>query len=127
MLNIKIKTINNLRQRYLTIGDWFTEKGIDYILVSDMKCWEAEILIAIHELVESTLCKSRGIKEEDVMVFDLMFEKEREKGKWTIEEPGDDPRAIYHKEHQIATKIEKILCEELNIDWDKYEKMCSDM
>jgi hypothetical protein len=37
-------------------------------------------------------------------------------------EPGDDPTAPYHREHVFATKIERMLAEELGIDWDAYDK-----
>jgi hypothetical protein len=38
------------------------------------------------------------------------------------EEPGDSSEAPYHKEHVFATKIERMIADELGVDWDVYEK-----
>lgn len=76
IMNIIIKTIPHKEHRYDTVGNWwFDEKGNLEIRVSDMKNWKYEFLVALHELVESALCKSRNIKEKDVTNFDVQFEK----------------------------------------------------
>ena len=36
------------------------------------------------------------------------------------EEPGDDPHAPYHKQHQVATTCEKLIAEALEMDWEAY-------
>lgn len=80
-----------------------------------------EFLVALHEQIEYFLCRMRGIKEEDITNFDLEYEARREAGDLTSE-PGDDPLAPYNKEHVFATSIEKIVCKELGINWEEYEK-----
>lgn len=150
-MKIVIKSIPHSHHRYSgTVGDYFTDKkGIEQVCVSEMSDWRYEYLVAMHELIEDFLCQHRGIKESDITEFDIEFEKYREEriqnqrdmqGKhasaWyrrnkstqavideiNSEEPGDDKMACYHKEHVFATKIEKMLAEELQIDWAKYSK-----
>ena len=127
MLKIIIETQPYPKMRYPSPGDYFEKDGVEYIQVAELGDWRMELAVAIHELVEDYICKHRGIKEEDIMAFDLMFEKEREEGKWQDEEPGDDPRACYTKEHQIATAVEKLLCSYLDVDWKEYEQRCLDL
>jgi hypothetical protein len=40
-------------------------------------------------------------------------------------EPGDDPRAPYHKQHVFAENIERLLAAELGVDWSAYDKEVS--
>ncbi len=80
-------------------------------------------LVALHELVEYELCRMKGICDERVVDFDKKFEKERLVGlheEW--EEPGDDPRAPYRKEHQFATMIERMVAQKLAVKWSEYGK-----
>jgi hypothetical protein len=72
-----------------------------------------EFLIALHELVEAYLTKKAGIPEADITNFDINCPDC---------DPGNHPEAPYHRQHLIATKIEKIMAEELNIDWNRYEE-----
>ena len=85
-----------------------------------MSDWRYELLVALHELVEVNLCKHRGVTEADVDAFDKSFEKNRKPG--NEDEPGDDPKAPYRKEHFFATNIEALMSAELKVDWAKYEK-----
>lgn len=134
MKTIIIESIPHSKQRYPTLGDYFEEmsdiysegnlKGhekITAIKVSDMGNEDAEFLIGIHELVESYLCRKRGIKEEDITAFDIAFEEKN-----IDEEPGDQPDAPYRNEHRVATIIEQILCHELGWHWCDYEKFLID-
>ncbi len=80
-------------------------------------------LVALHELIEYELCRMKGITDERVVEFDKKFERERSMGlheKW--EEPGDDTRAPYRKEHQFATMIERMVAQKLAVRWPHYEK-----
>ncbi len=121
MLNIKIKTVLDALQRYNTVGDYYVdEKGEEDIVVSDMGDWRFEILTALHEIVESTLCQERGISIESIDAFDIAYEEKRLPG--DVSEPGDDPSAPYYKEHQFANKMERMLADELGVDWEKYIK-----
>jgi hypothetical protein len=122
-LKINIKTIPHSHHRYKgTVGDYFADKkGIEQVRVSKMSNWRYEYLVAIHELIEDFLCQHRGIKESDITRFDKQFEREREKGLHSPEaECGDSMDAPYFIEHQFATKIEKMLAEQLGVSWEKY-------
>ncbi len=113
-------------QRYETAGDWQAQKdGSCHITVSRLPDPRYEILVAIHELIEATLCAQRGIKQSDVDTFDQLFEHER--GNLGAlhgpdDEPGDDPRAPYRRQHRIATAIEMLLATEMGVDWADYER-----
>ena len=104
-------------------GDWSysdTEIAVKSLAMSD---WRYELLIQLHELVEATLCKHRGITDQKVTEFDEQFEKERSEGLHSeTDEDGDDPRAPYRKEHFFATNIERLMAAELDVDWKDYEK-----
>ena len=127
-MNINIQTINHSNQRYETVGDyWIDEKHNWQIRISNMNNWKYELLVAIHELIEFSLCTDREIKEEDISAFDVMFEGEGKKGLWKDEEPGFDYRSPYREEHIFATRIEKMIAEELNIHWDEYEKVVNEL
>lgn len=121
-IDIRIKSISHKSQRYETVGDYFTDKkGKEQIRVSRMSDPRYELLVAVHEFVEDFLCQHHGIKESDITRFDKQFERERKKGFHTPEaECGDSMDAPYFNEHQFATKIEKIIAEELGVDWQKY-------
>lgn len=123
-MNITIKTIPHHKHRYPTCGDWwFDKKGDLQIRVSDMHNQNYEALVALHELVEVLLCKQRGITTAKVDAFDKKFEADRAKGLHGEEdEPGDHPKAPYKREHFFATNIECLMCGELGLDFNKYEK-----
>ena len=123
---IILKAIPHNKHRYETCGDYFKKNGKWYILCSKMRI-EFVFLVLIHEFVEWFLTQMRGIKEKDITAFDIMFEKERDNGKCKDEEPGDDVRAPYWKEHQFATKIDKLCCEELGLNYNQFEQTVLDL
>ena len=117
-MKITIETIPHLSQRYNTCGDWqFDDNGDLAIRVSEMPKtgWKGPILVAIHELIESLLCKDRGITTEMVDKFDLAFDMKADY------EPGDDPKCPCRNEHCVATGIERILVSEFRLNWLPYE------
>lgn len=119
MKDVHIKTIPHKSQRYPTCGDYFDDiAGNLVIKVSELPDEDFEFCIAIHELIESYLCAKRGISEPSITAFDIEFERRRKKG--NVDEPGDDPKAPYFKEHQFSTKIEKLMAKELKVSWKKY-------
>ena len=120
MRSIEIRSIPHHEHRYETVGDYFDDECGTHIIVSEMGNEDYEFLVCLHELIEQYLCRKRGIKEEDIVIFDKMFEKEREDGKWDKEEPGDDPRAPYRREHFVSTNIERMVAHEMGVDWSKY-------
>jgi hypothetical protein len=114
--------INHKDQRYETVGDWIlhSDTGQFDILVSKMPIPDFVTLVQVHELIEAWLCFRRGITQEQVDAFDIEYERNRPEGDES--EPGDDPKAPYFREHQFATKIEKLFAEELGVDWAEYER-----
>lgn len=121
-LNIIIRTVPHSKQRYETVGDWiFLENNDLTIVISDLGDWKKELLIAIHELVEASLCKARNITTETVDKFDLEYEANRLPTD-SVSEPGDSLEAPYHKEHIYAGVIERGLAHELQVEWFDYEE-----
>lgn len=124
MLKISITTIPHDQQRYNTTGDYYkTAKGEQIITISDLGNWKYELLIALHEIVESALCHDRGITDKSIDNFDMAYEEAR-KSSDKSSEPGNQPEAPYHTEHQFATKIERMVAEELEVDWNDYSQAC---
>lgn len=123
-MNIDIKIIPHEQHRYPTVGDWqFDAAGDLHIQVSKMSDPAYESLVALHETVEAILCRDRGVTTEQVDTFDKQFEKERENGLHTeTDEPGDDPRAPYKREHFFATSVERLMAAEMGVDWKTYEE-----
>lgn len=114
-LHIHIKTIPHKDHRYETVGDWFWDKeGHLQIRVSDMGDSDYELAVALHELIEVALCKSADVSEAEVDHFD---KKWKDGG-----EPGDDPKAPYHKQHVTASICERAIAQCLEIDWNDYER-----
>lgn len=121
-MNITIKTIPHSDQRYPTIGDyWFEDNGDIQIRVSDTGNWKYELLVALHELIEVSLCKDRGISEPAIKAFDEHFEANRSVFD-PDSEPGDDPKAPYRKEHRFAENLERLFAAELGVNWDSYDE-----
>lgn len=119
-MKITIKTIPQAEQRYETIGDyWWNENGDLEIRVTDTGNWKYEALVALHEFVEVMLTKDRGITEPDIMAFDKAFEANRQPG--NNDEPGDDPKAPYGKEHRFAENLERLFAAELAVNWARYD------
>lgn len=98
------------------IGDyWVAKDGSTYIAVSKMPDWRYEFLIALHEFVEEALTRHHGIKEPDIMEFDLQS---------LHDDPGMEGHAPYHREHVAATSIEMLVAGMLDVRWAEYERAC---
>lgn len=120
-LKIEIKTVPHSKQRYETVGDWwYAPDGTWQFAISDLGNWKMELAVAVHELVECALCRYKGISQTEVDDFDMAFESMCQPG--DVSEPGDDPRAPYHKEHCIATGIERIVVCMLGLSWKEYDE-----
>jgi hypothetical protein len=119
---IDVKIIPHNQQRYETVGDWYFNPDNNRltIRVSSMRNKLYEFLVAFHEQAEAMLCLERGICEKEITLFDKHFEARRAQG--NTDEPGDDPRAPYRKEHFFATSVERLMAAELGVDWRKYEE-----
>ena len=123
-LHIVIETIGHSQQRYPTVGDWQIDRtGNLQIAVSKMSDQRYESLVGMHEVIEAYLALHAGVSPEAVDKFDRAYEAKRKPG--DDSEPGDDPRAPYHKQHVFAEKIERLLATELGVDWSAYDKEVS--
>ena len=123
---INIEIIPNDKQRYKTVGDFWIDKcGVLQIRVSDLGDPRFAYLVAVHELIEVLQTEYEGIKEEDIKEFDEQFEYKRMPG--NLDEPGDDPKAPYKKQHCIATAVERLVSACLNVDWKDYERACNEI
>lgn len=97
------------------------------IVVSELPDHREMLLIAIHELIEWTLCQFAGISNEEIDDFDknhLLHHSKPESSNKTFaaDEPGDCTAAPYYRQHQIASGIERLLAAELGVDWLTYER-----
>lgn len=125
-MNTHVKIIPHKDQRYPTVGDWWWDSKNDLqIRVSQMDDARYEQLVAIHEQIEAELCDAALVDEDAVTQFDKAYEANRQPG--DDSEPGDDPRAPYYRQHQIATAIEKLLAVELGVNWQEYEKALNEL
>lgn len=132
-MKIIVETIPHETHRYPTVGDWWFEAPAKrnsihdtkpeeltiQIRVSKLSDWRREMLVAVHELVEVLMCKHDGVSQDIVDKFDKAFEANRPED--NDDEPGDDPKAPYVRQHCIATGIERILAAELGVSWKEYE------
>lgn len=112
-------TIPGQTQRYITAGDYFKEYGSWHFKVSRMGDPRYELLCFVHELVEWFLTQQFGISESLITKFDMNHPE--------LDDPGTDPRAPYHKQHMISTKIEKLLAKLLGVNWKKYYDQFNDL
>lgn len=126
MNKIIIKTVPHKDHRYETVGDWYRIATGELVIEVSAELSPKEVLlVAIHELIEVSLCEDRGISIESVEDFDKEFEAKRQPG--NTEEPGDQPEAPYHKEHVFSECIERLMARELNVNWDQYTKHVTDL
>jgi hypothetical protein len=125
-MKIQVEAIPHEQQRYPTVGDYWTENGIEQIRVSKMIDWRYELLVTVHELIEMALTKHRGISEEAISEFDIAYERLRELG-MVKGEPGDAPKSPYKQEHFFATNVERLLAAELDVDWFEYDQYVNEL
>lgn len=112
--DLSVRFIPHGEQRYDTVGDYFDSVGVREVRISKMPDARYEQLVLIHELVELFLCDLRGIAIKEIDAFDMAH--------LDSDEPGALPDAPYHREHMFATKIERMVADEMGVDWDAYEK-----
>lgn len=113
--NIDIRIIPEGEQRYETLGDWWLAGSTLHVRASGDAKHDA-FLIALHEMVEAYLCHVRNIPGKAVDDHDYTFEAERTEGlHGPDDEPGDDPRAPYRREHRFAMLIEHLMANELGL------------
>lgn len=112
--DISASVIPHKAQRYDTAGDYDQfDKGW-WVNISELPDWRFEFVILIHELVEMALTKHRSIDWDIITKFDMNSNNN---------DPGSLSNAPYHKEHVFAEKIERLVAEELGIDFGEYNKI----
>jgi len=118
-MNIRILSTPQEKIRASQMGDWWLFNDDTYVVhVLETLTPEAQLAVAIHELVEAVLCRKHGVREDQVCSFDEHYEAERQEGKHAEDdEPGDHSLAPYRKEHQDATFVERAVCHALGISW----------
>jgi hypothetical protein len=126
LTKIEIEVIPHDQHRYTTCGDWlYKEDGTLLIRISKLSDWRREMLVAVHELVEVLTCKNDGVPQDVVDQFDIAFEEKREEG--NDDEPGDEPTAPYHRQHCLATGVERTLAAAWDVNWKDYDKELCDL
>ena len=117
-MNLRAEMVDARDQNYPTLGDYGGNFLNRWIKVTETGVEDYNFLILLHELIEQHLCFKRSIKEADITAFDIDFENKRQEG--NFDDPGDDKRAPYYREHQFATAIERLVANELGVDWRDY-------
>ena len=77
---IVIDIVDHKGQRYDTVGDWFFTDNTLFVKTSRLgndPDNEKALAVAVHEVVEVLLCRSRGITQKQVDRFDMAWEKSR--------------------------------------------------
>ena len=121
MKRIMAITVAHASQRYPTVGDYTDQHGCTLFSISEMGNEKYEYLVLVHELIEKILVDARGISHQSIDDFDIQFETDRDPGDES--EPGHDTRSPYRREHVFAERIERLLADELGVDWDDYDKV----
>lgn len=114
-ITIRVLLVPQSEQRYDTLGDWvWTGTGLEIRLSREFCERDPRYgaLLLVHEFVEAMLCRSTGISTLQVDAFDMRFGGDGE--------PGDDPSAPYHYQHQAAEAAERALAAELGVNWRRY-------
>lgn len=117
-MKIVIETIPHEQHRYATCGDyWGNYSTAEYIVVSELPDRRMAFLVILHEMIESFLCEERGIAEPDIKAFDEAVPDDSP----YADDPGHDPAAPYHKEHVFAESVERLVAQQLGVNWQEYE------
>ena len=111
---VSIEIVPHDLQRYDTVGDWQfdAETGELDINISRMSDCRYHYLVALHEFVEAILCKFQGVTEAEVDSWD--------KAHPILDEPGDHKDAPYHRQHMFAHVIERMIADEIGVNWQIY-------
>src|SRR5690349_20314273 len=80
MKDIIIKTIPHDKQRYPTCGDYQEFDDRIEFRISNLGDTRSEMALALHELVEFSLCKERGVDLAAIDAFDMEYECKRKPG-----------------------------------------------
>ncbi len=120
-MNITIKIIPREAHRPEVDGcDWYYDEAGDLqIRISPMSCEAYEHALILHELFEALACRHDGVTQKQVDDFDLAYDKAHPN------EPdlgaGDDPEAPYHKQHNLATVVDRLFISSCGLKWADYD------
>jgi len=92
------------------LGDWRTDGST--LRVNATAGGDLGFLVALHEMIEAWLCMAHDITAEQVDTFDDLFDSEDHADE---DEPGDDPRSPYRRQHRFACTIEFMTALELGL------------
>ena len=96
------------------LGDyWIDEDGTLQFRASESGNPVYDKLVLVHEMVEELLTSAKGIKEQDIMAFDLTHPDS--------DEPGLEPDAPYRDAHLLSEAVERLILAQLGMSWKKYE------
>ena len=124
ILEFEVLPIDQL-ERFRTLGDYEeVSPGHWIVRAAKLPCWKMTMLILIHELAELLATQSAHIPEPNILQFDLMFEREQP---GRDDEPGDDRRAPYMRQHSFASGIERLFAAEMGVNWKQYEDAIDDL
>lgn len=113
-MRIVVDVVPHSAQRYPTVGDWVFQGEDLCITVSALGDPNMEFLVALHEMIEAMVCDKAGIAEIDVQRFDTNHPE--------LDDPGGDRRAPYHRQHVFAENIERMVAQELGVNWNDYTR-----
>ncbi len=114
-MQVRLRLVPEKEQRYDTAGDWLWHGDTLEIRVSSEVSQQDPryaTLLFVHELIEAMLCRGAGVTAAQVDSFDLSHQGE--------EEPGANPAAPYHFQHDAAQAAERALAKRLGVDWKAY-------
>jgi hypothetical protein len=113
--DIKIAFVPLEKMRYESLGDYFYKDGILHFKIVDTGNPVFNKIILCHELIEQTLTEAKGIKEEQILKYDLEFENLRKAGKvGEDDEPGEGKGSPYRREHILAEIVERMMLNHLD-------------
>jgi ribosomal protein S18 acetylase RimI-like enzyme len=114
--DISLKIIPQNKMRYPDLGDWFDSKNVWEIRVPELWDIDIEFSLLVHEIIERYLIMKQGYS---VSYID----------NWIKENLKDDYKqgamtkgAPQKKAHIFATKIEKMICAHLGVNWRKSQR-----
>lgn len=117
-MKINIETIPHNQQRYDTCGDYYLDQDGTYqVRISSLSTQTREMAVTIHELEEMFRVIAAGIALHEIDRFDQEFMKKN-----NVDEPGDDLKAPYYRQHQRAGIPERLFIEDVGDNWQEYEK-----
>lgn len=112
-INIEFVPLEDMR--YSSLGDYFYKNGVLHFKIVDTRNPLYNKIILIHEMIEQTLTEARGLKEEQILKYDLEFENLRKAGKvGEDDEPGEGKGSPYRREHILAEIVERLMLNHLD-------------